>query len=167
MCSLVCLWRSAPEPIDEPIASVEDVERLEQVVDTSLPLVQQAYSIESEKVCDKHGGNWKKVGRQQAHACVLPANDADNACNDSSECEVACVTENNNMEAGEKARGVCLESTDLFGCRAYVLTALWSIPCVLTKKLFSKRTLNEALCNASQQRRLINVGELDFVRDCN
>jgi len=24
------------------------------------------------------------------------------------------------MEAGEKARGVCLESTDLFGCRAYV-----------------------------------------------
>jgi len=109
-----------PEPIDEPIMSVEDVEKLEQVVDTSLPLVQQAYSIESEKVCDKHGGNWKKVGRQQAHACVLPANDADNACNDSSECEVACVTENNNMEAGEKARGVCLESTDLFGCRAYV-----------------------------------------------
>lgn len=109
-----------PEPMDEPIASVEDVERLEQVVDTSLPLVQQAYSIESEKVCDKHGGNWKKVGRQQAHACVLPANDAGNACNDSSECEVACVTENNNMEAGEKARGVCLESTDLFGCRAYV-----------------------------------------------
>ncbi len=102
-----------PEPIDEPIASVEDV-------DTSLPLVQQAYSIESEKVCDKHGGNWKKVGRQQAHACVLPASDAGNACNDSSECEVACVTANNNIEAGEKARGVCLESTDLFGCRAYV-----------------------------------------------
>ena len=41
-----------PEPIDEPIASVEDVERLEQVVDTSLPLVQQAYSIESEKVTE-------------------------------------------------------------------------------------------------------------------
>lgn len=118
--TLTACGAQPPEPIDEPIASVEDVERLEKVVDTSLPLVQQAYSIESEKVCDKHGGNWKKVGRQQAHACVLPANDAGNACNDSSECEVACVTENNKMEAGQKASGVCLETTDLFGCRAYV-----------------------------------------------
>ena len=109
-----------PEPIDMPISSVEEVEKLEQVVDTSLPLVQQAYSIESEKVCDKQGGNWKKVGRQQAYACVLPARDAGNKCNDSSECEVACVTENNQMKAGLKTSGVCLESTDLFGCRAYV-----------------------------------------------
>ncbi len=118
--TLTACGAQPPEVIEKPIASVEEVEKLEQVVDTSLPLVQQAYSIESEKVCDKQGGSWKKVGRQQAYACVLPANDAGNACNDSSECEVACVTENNNMEAGEKARGVCLESTDLFGCRAYV-----------------------------------------------
>ncbi|OJF67458.1 hypothetical protein BK026_00815 [Alteromonas sp. V450] len=121
MCAALSACGAQPlKPIDEQIASAENVKKLEQVVDTSLPLVQQAYSIESEKVCDKHGGNWKKVGRQQAYACVLPANDAGNACNDSSECDVACVTESNNMEAGEKARGVCLESTDLFGCRAYV-----------------------------------------------
>ncbi|QDG37804.1 hypothetical protein FJN14_04770 [Alteromonas mediterranea] len=109
-----------PEHIEQPTISVEEVEKLEQVVDTSLPLVQQAYSIESEEVCDKQGGKWEKVGRQQAYACVPPANDAGNACNDSSECEVACVTENNKMEAGQKASGVCLETTDLFGCRSYV-----------------------------------------------
>ena len=109
-----------PELIDSSIVSVEEVEKLEQVVDTSLPLVQQAYSIESEKVCDKQGGKWKKIGRQQAYACVLSANDAGKTCKDSSECEVACVTENKKMEAGLKANGVCLESTDLFGCKAYV-----------------------------------------------
>ena len=109
-----------PELIDSSIVSVEEVEKLEQVVDTSLPLVQQAYSIESEKVCDKQGGKWKKVGRQQAYACVLPANDAGNTCKDSSECDVACVTANNQLDAGQKASGVCLENTDLFGCRAYV-----------------------------------------------
>lgn len=109
-----------PELIDSSIVSVEEVEKLEQVVDTSLPLVQQAYSIESEKVCDKHGGKWKKVDRQQAYACVLPADDAGKACNDSSECDVACVTANNQLDAGQKTSGVCLENTDLFGCRAYV-----------------------------------------------
>ena len=109
-----------PELIDSSIVSVEEVEKLEQVVDTSLPLVQQAYSIESEKVCDKQGGKWKKVGRQQAYACVLPANDAGKACSDSSECEVTCVTGKNQVEAGQKVSGVCLETTDLFGCRAYV-----------------------------------------------
>ncbi len=108
------------ESVDTPVASVEEVEKLAQVVDTSLPLVQQAYSIESEKVCHKQGGSWKKVGRQQAYACVLPAKDAGNVCNDSSECEVACVTENNSVGAEQRASGVCLESTDLFGCRAYV-----------------------------------------------
>ncbi|GFD95012.1 hypothetical protein KUL156_14180 [Alteromonas sp. KUL156] len=108
------------ESVDTPVASVEEVEKLAQVVDTSLPLVQQAYSIESEKVCDKEGGSWKKVGRRQAYACVLPAKDAGNVCNDSSECEVACVTENNSVGAEQRASGVCLESTDLFGCRAYV-----------------------------------------------
>lgn len=108
------------ESVDTPVASVEEVEKLAQVVDTSLPLVQQAYSIESEKVCDKQGGRWKKVGRRQAYACVLPAKDAGNVCNDSSECEVACVTENNSVGAEQRASGVCLESTDLFGCRAYV-----------------------------------------------
>ena len=109
-----------PEIIDEPIASVEEVKKLEQVVDTSLPLVQQAYSIETEKVCERHGGNWDKIGRQQAYACVLPASDAGKICKDSSECEVACVTENNQVGAGQKVSGVCLESTDLFGCKAYV-----------------------------------------------
>ena len=121
MCAALSACGAQPlKPIDEQITSAENVEKLEQVVDTSLPLVQQAYSIESEEVCDKQGGKWEKVGRQQAYACVLPANDAGNACNDSSECEVACVTENNKMEAGQKASGVCLETTDLFGCRAYV-----------------------------------------------
>ncbi len=118
--TLAACGAQPPEVIEQPIASVEEVEKLEQVVDTSLPLVQQAYSIKSEKVCDKQGGNWKKVGRQQSYTCVLPANDAGNACNDSSECEVACVTGNNQVEAGQKASGVCLETTDLFGCRAYV-----------------------------------------------
>lgn len=115
-----CGAQPPPDLIDSSVVSVEEVEKLEQVVDTSLPLVQQAYSIESEKVCDKQGGKWKKVGRQQAYACVLPANDAGNMCKDSSECDVACVTANNQMDAGQKASGVCLESTDLFGCRAYV-----------------------------------------------
>jgi len=121
MCAALSACGAQPlKPIDEQITSAENVEKLEQVVDTSLPLVQQAYSIESEEVCDKQGGKWEKVGRQQAYACVLPANDAGNACNDSSECEVACVTGNNQVEPGQKASGVCLETTDLFGCRAYV-----------------------------------------------
>ena len=107
-------------PLQEPIPSLEEIEKLEQTVDTSLPLVQQAYSIETEKVCLREGGEWKKVGRQQADACVLPASDAGKACQNSAECEVACVVQNTHAEAGEVAPGVCLESTNLFGCRAYI-----------------------------------------------
>ncbi|WP_242634890.1 hypothetical protein [Alteromonas sp. KUL42] len=47
-------------PLQEPIPSLEEIEKLEQTVDTSLPLVQQAYSIETEKVCLREGGEWKK-----------------------------------------------------------------------------------------------------------
>lgn len=107
-------------PLQEPIPSLEEIEKLEQTVDTSLPLVQQAYSIETEKVCLREGGEWKKVGRQQANACVLPASDAGKACQNSDECEVACVAENSQVKAGKKVQGVCLESTNLFGCRAYI-----------------------------------------------
>ena len=107
-------------PLQEPIPSLEEIKKLEQTVDTSLPLVQQAYSIETEKVCLREGGEWKKVGRQQADTCVLPASDAGMACQNSDECEVACVAPTSLAEVGEAALGVCLESTDLFGCRAYI-----------------------------------------------
>ncbi len=58
--TLMACGAQPPEVIEQPIASVEEVEKLEQVVDTSLPLVQQAYSIKSEKVCDKQGGTGRK-----------------------------------------------------------------------------------------------------------
>lgn len=107
-------------PLHEPIPSLEEIEKLEQTVDTTLPLVQQAYSIETKKVCLHEGGEWKKVGRQQADTCVLPASDAGKACQNNKECEVACVALNAQIEAGKAAQGVCLESTNLFGCRAYI-----------------------------------------------
>jgi len=104
----------------EHVPSLEEIAKLEQVVDTSLPLVQQAYSIETEEVCERQGGSWQKVGRQQSLACVLPTADAGHSCNDSSECEVACIVEDNTIKAGEKVQGICLHNTDLLGCRAYV-----------------------------------------------
>lgn len=58
------------------------------------------------------------------YVCVFLVNDVGNVCNDSSECEVVCVMENNNMEVGEKVCGVCLESMDLFGCRVYVFNGV-------------------------------------------
>ncbi|WP_394222052.1 hypothetical protein [Alteromonas gracilis] len=104
----------------EKVPSLEEVAKLEQVVDTSLPLVQQAYSIETQEVCERQGGSWKKIGRQQSFGCVLPTADAGNVCNDSRECEVACIVDDNDIKAGEEVQGVCLNNTDLLGCRSYV-----------------------------------------------
>ena len=52
-----------PELIDSSVVSVEEVEKLEQVVDTSLPLVQQAYSIQSEKVCENSSQGFPSCSR--------------------------------------------------------------------------------------------------------
>lgn len=105
-----------PIKVPNPI----EIEKLEFVVDSTLPLVQQAYSIESEVVCVEHNGQWKKVGKQQQYSCVLATRDGGKACSSNKECEVGCVAENNDAVAGQHTAGVCLENTDLFGCRAYV-----------------------------------------------
>lgn len=104
----------------QTIPTLEDVAKLEFTVDKSLPLVQQAYSIESEEVCEKNDGKWKRVGRQQKESCVLTADDAGKSCENNSECQVACVAQHEPAVSGTKTPGVCLESTDLFGCRTYV-----------------------------------------------
>ena len=106
----------APADIPSPL----EIEKLEFEVDTSLPLVQQAYSIESESVCEKHDGRWQRVGRQQQYACILDTSDGGKACSSNKECEVGCVVANSEAVAGEHTTGICLENTDLFGCRAYV-----------------------------------------------
>jgi len=105
-----------PIKVPDPI----EIEKLEFVVDQSLPLVQQAYSIESEEVCAKYDGKWRRVGRHQQLTCVLPAKDAGKVCVNNSECEVACVADNTRASEGDKVTGVCLDNTDLFGCKAYV-----------------------------------------------
>ncbi|BFT31009.1 hypothetical protein D210916BOD24_21850 [Alteromonas sp. D210916BOD_24] len=115
VCLLAC---SSVEPVYIPSSTEIDV--LEFQVDKSLPLVQQAYSIPDETSCLKNNGQWKRLGRQQRYACVLPASDAGAFCINNSDCEVGCVALSNDVESGTNATGVCLESTDVFGCRAYI-----------------------------------------------
>lgn len=117
--AFVCLTGCGAKP-PEKIPTLKEIAQLEATVDTSLPLVQQAYSIASEKVCEKHSGQWKRIGKQQKKSCVLPASDAGKSCQSSSDCEVACVALNEPIAPGTATAGVCLESTNLFGCRTYV-----------------------------------------------
>lgn len=117
--AFVCLTGCGAKP-PEKIPTLKEIAQLEATVDTSLPLVQQAYSIASEKVCEKHSGQWKRIGKQQKESCVLPASDAGKSCQSSSDCEVACVALNEPVAPGTATAGVCLESTNLFGCRTYV-----------------------------------------------
>lgn len=103
-----------------PALLVKDIEKIEHVVDTTLPLVQRAYGILHKTVCEEEGGEWKKLGMQQRDSCVLPAADGGKSCTDSKQCEVACVAKNKESHYGARAEGVCLQSTDLFGCHSYV-----------------------------------------------
>lgn len=103
-----------------PALLAEDIEKIEHVVDPNLPLVQRAYAIPHKKVCEEEGGEWKKLGMQQHESCVLPANDAGKACTDSAQCEVACVVQAVDAEPGTRQEGGCLQSTNLFGCHAYM-----------------------------------------------
>lgn len=102
------------------ISSADTMEKMAYRLDPSLPRVQQAYLIPDEATCTKHNGKWKRVGRQQRYACVLPTSDAGTECLNNSDCEVGCVAPSSNTEAGRKVVGVCLGSTDVFGCHAYV-----------------------------------------------
>lgn len=115
---LLTLTACGAKPPPEILA--KDIAKLEHVVDYTLPLVQRAYAIPHETVCEREGGTWKKLGMQQHESCVLPASDAGKACKDSAECEVACVAQNSDAELGARAEGVCLHSTDLFGCHIYL-----------------------------------------------
>lgn len=103
-----------------PALLPEDVEKIEHIVDRSLPLVQIAYAIPNRKVCDEEGGEWKKLGIQHHESCVLPADDAGEVCTDSAQCEVACVAKDLGNKPGKHAEGICLHSTDLFGCHSYI-----------------------------------------------
>lgn len=85
-----------------------------------MSLIERANSIPSKSMCDAEGGSWQKVGRLQLDACVLPSSDAGSSCTDSTQCEVACVSMNNNVKPGDQVYGVCSESTNLFGCHTYV-----------------------------------------------
>jgi hypothetical protein len=105
---------------NEEFIDIEALQNLEQGVDHDLPLIAQAYSIKSSELCEKEGGTWKQSSSKQSAICVLPASDAGNVCSDSSQCTVACVTKSDNVVAGTKVEGMCLESTDLFNCPIYV-----------------------------------------------
>lgn len=114
---------SAEPPIHFPKSEVldpSDIAAEDFHVDLSLPLVQQAYSIPNKEVCIKQEGKWQPLGRQQKMACVLSTSDAGKPCANSSECEVACIVDNEKFEQGAKARGVCSASTNIFGCYSYV-----------------------------------------------
>jgi hypothetical protein len=119
IAAFVCLTGCGAKP-PEKISTLKEIVQLAATVDTSLPLVQQAYSIASEKLCKKHSGQWERIGKQQKESCVLPASDAGKSCQSSSDCEVACVALNEPVAPGTATAGVCLESTNLFGCRTYV-----------------------------------------------
>lgn len=103
-----------------PVMLLEDIEKREHIVDQSLPIVQRAYTIPHKEVCEREGGKWKKLGAQQRESCVLPASDAGKTCTDSIQCEVACVAQHSDIESGTRAEGVCLHSTNLFGCHMYL-----------------------------------------------
>ncbi|CAM3614288.1 hypothetical protein [Parendozoicomonas haliclonae] len=88
-------------------------------IDPSLSLSDRAYSIKTQQACEAESGTWRKVGRLQAFACVLPTADAGKACTDSSECQVGCIVEEH-VEPGTKVVGQCMSSTHRFGCNTMV-----------------------------------------------
>lgn len=91
-----------------------------QPTPTQPSLSEQAEALKTQADCETAQGHWKKRGKLQQYACVLPATDAGKACSDSQECQVACVVEGFDLNPGSKVVGQCLESTEQFGCRAYV-----------------------------------------------
>ena len=86
----------------------------------TMTLSQLANSLKSETACLEHNGKWQKVGMLQMPTCVLAPKDAGKACSDSSECETRCLAKDPEPKAGEKADGVCADSTNIFGCQTYI-----------------------------------------------
>lgn len=86
----------------------------------TMSLSQLANSLKSEKACAEHNGKWQKVGKLQMPACILTPKDAGKACTDSSQCETRCIAKDPEPKAGEKADGICADSTNLFGCQTYI-----------------------------------------------
>ncbi|MBB6523811.1 hypothetical protein [Pseudoteredinibacter isoporae] len=88
---------------------------------TQQPLSTLAASIKDKQSCLAQGGTWKKSGLAQRDNCVLNASDAGKACQDRSECEVACVAKDKrNIVPGKKIEGQCMATTEQFGCNAYL-----------------------------------------------
>ena len=85
-----------------------------------LSLKQRADSLKSEQACVAQQGEWRKVGKRQRFACILPASDAGKACTDSSQCEVACVSPSLSAQPAGEVTGQCQATTHRFGCRAFV-----------------------------------------------
>ncbi|HVO32981.1 MAG TPA: hypothetical protein VMU17_03640 [Elusimicrobiota bacterium] len=64
--------------------------------------------------CRQLGGRWTQTGLHQLEACNFPTHEEQQACHDSSECQVACVGDSE-IPAGEAATGHCAGWTNRTG----------------------------------------------------
>ncbi|MBB1486797.1 hypothetical protein H4O21_09265 [Oceanospirillum sp. D5] len=85
-----------------------------------MTLSERAYSLKTRESCEAEGGTWQRVGLARRLSCILPTTDAGKACTDGSQCQVACMLKERNIAPGTPATGQCHDSTQRFGCRAYV-----------------------------------------------
>lgn len=76
------------------------------VVFTGASCATAPASMESHQACEEQGGKWSRIGQSHDHHCNLPTMDAGMMCNDSKECQSACITEGHVLP-GTEVTGFC------------------------------------------------------------
>lgn len=92
----------------------------EKPVVEEMTLSERAYSLKTRESCEAENGTWQRVGLAGRLSCILPTTDAGKACTDGSQCQVTCMLKERNIAPGTAVTGQCHDSTQRFGCRAYV-----------------------------------------------
>jgi hypothetical protein len=77
--------------------------------------------VDSRNDCVGSGGQWGPQGLGRFGGCVRPTRDGGKACNDRSECEVACLYVGaKEARSTPGAIGQCASTDSRFGCRVFV-----------------------------------------------
>jgi hypothetical protein len=81
----------------------------------------------SSESCSKIGGSWADVSsvvlqpEGTVHSCIIPTSDGGTVCSSATDCQSMCVlAEDQDVEYGDRARGVCMATYFTQGCRQYV-----------------------------------------------
>jgi hypothetical protein len=108
---------SSPSTVPTPI----QIDNSKQTATAIDPLTYQDCVYPPDEIvqaCTAQGGEILKMGRAQCHQCILSYADAGKVCKDSADCQGACETKGEFVNAGLGNQvGQCASNNDPFGCR--------------------------------------------------